>query len=178
MGWLDQPIDRLRDVIEGTYPPSPVTGRSIAASTFKATRTHGDLRAPSFPGAHFHRGFAVVVLESGGVAGDPPNAHGGSVRRAAVVRLDVGYLYARDAAERAAGAGNALWSPTLAAHDDAETIETALVYPAFWGGTTPTLVRVAALDRARTVELIANDRIVCERRYEILVSYAPGTVHP
>lgn len=173
-GWLSQPLDRVRDLIEGTYPVTPVVGRTVPAATFKATRLHGDLESPEFPGAHYHRGFDLVVDRSGGIGANPPNVHAGRMIRRAILSLRIGYLYGRDAASRAAGAGTALWSPTLTGHEDHELIEQALRYPAHWGGLTPEIVRLAPLDDATTRVVIPHQRILVTRLWEIQVSYQPG----
>lgn len=176
-GWLTAPLDRMRDILEGVYPATPVTGRSLAAGTFKATRLHGPLEDPAFPGAHFHRNFELFVEDSGDVEGDPPNLHAGSIRESAIVLVRVGYAYGRDAAGTGAGAGNALYTPSLTGHDDASKIREALSYPAFWGGLSQvTLVRLRAKERARSRILVPQQRMLVERRYELTCSYTPGTV--
>lgn len=176
MGWLTQPLARVIALVEGSYPASPVTGRSVTADTFTARRIQGDLASPSFPGHLFHRAFDLVVESTGAAAGDPPNVHAGSMRRRAVVALRIGYLDGHDAP--AAGDEIPYYTPSQTGHDDHETIEMALRYPAFWSGTTPGIVGLIPLGDAATQVLVPHERFLVVRRWELTCNYAPGVVHP
>lgn len=175
MGWLSEPLARVKALIGGTYPVTPVTGRSVPAETFVARRVQGDLASPNFPGNLFHRAFDFVVEASGGVPGDPPNVHAGSMRRRAVVLLRIGYLDGENAP--VAGDEIPYYTPSATGHDDHEAIEQALRYPAFWGGTTPAIVGLIPLGDATTQVIVPHERFLVVRRWEITCTYAPGTVH-
>ena len=172
VGWLDASVDRVRDIIEGTHPSVAVSGRSINAGRFKAARLHGGLDDPQFPGAHYHRGYELLVERSGRVVGDPPNAHAGSKRRRAVLVLRVGYLFGRDAPATGAGVGTSLWTPTITGHNDADDIEDALTYPAFWGGSS--IVGMVPTSDAETLVVIPQQRALVVSRWEMTCSFAPG----
>lgn len=176
MGWLTEPLAHVKALIEGSEPATPVTGRSVPADTFTARRIQGDLASPQFPGNLFHRAFDFVVEASGGVAGDPPNVHAGSMRRRAVVLLRIGYLDGEDAP--VATTEIPYYTPSETGHDDHETIEQALRYPAFWGGSTPAIVSLLPLGDATTQVIVPHERFLVVRRWELVVEYAPGVVHP
>ena len=180
MSWLTQPLARIEAIIEGRYPTSPVTGRSVASGIFKATKLHGTLADPTgdFPAVHFHRGYALVTDQSGYVEGQRArNARAGMDRRRAVLRLQVGYLFGRDTALAGPGAGTAMSAAALLAHSDFDLIEQALIDPDFWGGTSPTMYSVRLVDQVRTRELVTNSRLLAEASIEIQVGRVPGAVY-
>ena len=63
--YLTAPLARVEGIIEGTYPVVAVSGRSVTAARFVATRLHGDIEDPDFPMKHFAPaggGVAYVAL--------------------------------------------------------------------------------------------------------------------
>lgn len=174
--FLTEPLARVGALVEGAYPVSPVTGRSVPAGHHKATRLHGDLRSPEFPGAHFHRGYDIQVVSSGNVPGDPPNRNAGSKRRRVVIEIAIGYLIARDAPRVGAGVGSTLYDATMSAHSDHEQIAEALGWAAFWPGTSPAIVGAVPDGDVQTVVVAPQARIVVAARWALTLSYPPGTV--
>jgi hypothetical protein len=172
---LTEPLARVGAIVEGAYPSTPVSGRSVPEGRHRSTRLHGDLRDPQFPGAHFNRGYDLAVVSSGNVPGDPPNRNAGSKRRRVVVEVAIGYLIARDA-PRAAGAGSTLYDATMTAHSDHEQIAEALGWSAFWGGTSPAIVGAVPDGDVQTVVVVPQARIVVAARWALTLSYPPGTV--
>ena len=175
MPFLTQPIARLAAIIEGAYPATPITGRSVPAGRHKPTLLHGDLRDPEFPAAHFHRGYTLEVIESGDIERDPPNVRAGSQRKYALVRVDLGYLHARDAARVVAGSAGALMAPSVLGHSDHETIAQALRYSVFWSGTSPTIEGLTPSRSVSTEIVVRQSRIIVSATWRMVLSYAPGT---
>jgi hypothetical protein len=180
MGWLSAPLARIEAIIEGTYPTVPVTGRSLTARTFRATKLHGTLDDPAgeFPAVHFHRGYALLPVESGNIEGQRAlNARAGMGHRRALLTLQVGYLFGRESALAGPGAKTAKSHASLLAHEDFDLIEQALVWPAHWGGTAPTMYSVRLVNSVRTRELVAHARLIAEATFEIQVGRVPGAVY-
>lgn len=176
--FLSEPLARVAAIVEGAYPASPIAGRSVPAGQHRATRLHGDLRDPAFPGAHFLRGYDLAVVSSGTVPGDPPNRRAGSVRRRVVVEIAIGYLTSRDAPRVGAAVGSTLYDATMTAHSDHAQIAEALGWSAFWGGTSPAIVGAVPEGDVQTVVVAPQARIVVAARWALTLSYAPGTVWP
>lgn len=175
MSFLTAPLARLCALIEGSYPVTPVSGRSVTAGRLKPARLHGDLRDPEFPGVHYQRAYDLQVVSSGRAPGDPPNVRAGSMRAVVVVQLDIGYLTSRDAPSTGAGVGGTLYSPTLLAHSDHEDVAQCFAWPNFWTGTSPSIVRLIPDSDVETAQTEVQSRIVVSRRWRMTLSYAPGT---
>jgi hypothetical protein len=173
--FLTQPIARLAAIIEGVYPSTPITGRSVPAGRHKPTLLHGDLRDPSFPAVHFHRGYALRVVSTRERDGDPPNVRAGAVRKVILVEVAIGYLTGRDAPRTVAGAGDALTEPTLLGHSDHEQIAEAFRWPGFWPGTSPSIVQIRPEGPVTTSDVVPLSRLVVTSTWAITLSYAPGT---
>ena len=178
--WLASPLARIAAIIEGAYPDPPVAGRSVPAGTFKPSLLHGDLRDAAFPGAHYQRAYNLVVEDSGDAPDDPPNLRAGSMRATFTLRVDVGYIIGRDAPRLAAGEAGTLLDPSALGHSDHEAIRQALAWAGNWSGTTPEIVGLLPRkgDRARTETIAPVARIIVSRRYDLLLSFAPGSVIP
>lgn len=178
MALLSEPLDRFRGVIEGAYPSTPVTGRSVPAGTFAASTYRGDPSDLGWTGLGWHRHYQLTVKGSGALPGDPPNVHAGQMRLAVLVELSMGYTVSPDAKTTTAQACATVDDATALAHSDWETIFQALAFPGFWGGTSPAIVGLTSVDGARTSIVIPRRRIVCTSTWRLILSYAPGTVWP
>lgn len=175
MPFLTAVAARLAAIVEGAYPVVPVSGRSVPAARHKPARLHGNLRNDQFPGAHFHRAYDLDVDTSGRVPGDPPNVRAGAQRKNLIFRVDIGCHISRDAPSIAAGAGGALYSPTVLAHSDHEDIEQALSFPEFWSGVSPAIVGIVPAGDVSNEVIVEQARIVVSRLYRVTLNYAPGT---
>jgi len=179
MGLWTEPLARLAAIVEGTYPSPSVTGRTVTAGRYHATRLHGDLEDPAFPVARFHRGYRLV-LERTGYA-DPEtaqNPRAGQVRKRGTVLLSVGYLFGRRAPAPETAALTATSADAHQGADDHEELEAALIWSGNRGGTSPTIYAIRRVEDAVARVIVPHERLLVETRYVIEIAYQPGQVWP
>lgn len=173
-------LARLQAIVEGSYPVTPVTGRSIATTRFRLAKTSGGLSDPGYPIEDFHRRYELV--DRGFRRGEPLNARSGFARRVHLFDLNVGYVYGFG------GPGTGVTSTTGIASrvaedlsgDDAHALEQALTWPDFWGtlNASPLLsIYGIAIPESVPEVLIAGRRLLRRTRLEVGVSYVPGGVY-
>lgn len=178
MGLWTEPLARLAALVEGTYAPAPV-GRAVTPGRFTATRLHGDIEDPSFPVAHFHRGYRLILERTGYADPDTAqNPRAGQVRKRGIVLLSIGYRYGT----RAPGPQTAALTATSAdahdGHDDHELIEAALIYQGNRGGTSPEIYVIRRVEDAVARVIVSHERLLVETRYAVEIAYQPGQVWP
>lgn len=174
--WLEQPLTRLRAILEGSYPATHGSDdRWVTSGTFRSTRLHGDLAHPEFPAQHLHRGYDLVVQSSGFVRGQSANnTRGGRCDRRAVVMLRFGYLFGRDHPQAHSAGVTPLGVASELGHADHELVEWPLTWPGNRGGLDPTLYAINPIGDADLVVLDPLGRCLVQRPYELLASYVPG----
>lgn len=179
MSWSGLLTARLSGIVEGTYPASPETGRTITAGTFKPTLLHGQLEDPAFPAAHYHQGYRLVLGQA--LPLDGFNARSGIAKVRQRFTVSVGYLFGRSSARVGAGVGTATRSAEDVGADDLWALINGLCYPAHWGtlNDSPLLglcgVRWVSSD-VRT--LTDRARMLRESVFDAEVSLVPGGVYP
>lgn len=180
MDYITAPLTRVEALIEGTYPVVAVSGRSITAARFVATRLHGDLEDEDFPMKHFAPSDGAVPYLALPVAAgyaDPDraiNARSGMQRKRIDVRVVTGYVIGQSSPRIGAGAQTTKSAALIAGLNDHETIAQAMIWPGFWqSGSTIYGIRAAG-DTTHRV-LVEHQRLLVETTFEVSVSYAPGT---
>jgi hypothetical protein len=178
VSWQTLVTARATAIVEGTSPATGVSGRSITAGLFKATLMHGDLNDPSFPAAHFHRGYLLGLGDVEPV--EPFNPRAGIAKFRTRLRVSVGYLIGRSAPRRAAGVGTALRSAEDTGADDLWALVNGLCWPAFWGTLNASpLLGLYAINFVRSAprELVDRERVVRDTDFDLGVSLVPGGVY-
>lgn len=173
--WLEQPMTRVRALVEGTYPTTPSTSldRYITGSTFKSTRLHGDMTDPDFPDAMFHRGYDLLVNTTGFAPPDEAHNTRCVIRRAAMVTLRVGYTYGKD---HPLAHSQGVTSKSVAlelGHTDMERLEWVLTYPKNWLGTDPNLYSILRVGDVTSVDMDPTHRLIVQADYRVEVNYQP-----
>lgn len=179
MSWSDLFTARVAGLIEGTYPSSPETGRTITAGTFKPTLMHGQLEDPAFPAVHFPRGYRIALGQVLPV--QPFNARSGIARIRQRFTVSVGYLFGRDAPRAGAGVGTATRAAEDTGAGDLLLLINALSYPAHWGtlNASPLLGLVGlAFVSSDTRTVVERSRLVRDSVFDAELSVVPGGVYP
>lgn len=178
MSWQTLVTARATAIVEGTSPATGVSGRSITAGLFKATLMHGDLNDPSFPAAHFHRGYLLTLGDVEPV--EPFNARAGIAMFRTRLRISVGYLIGRSAPRRAAGVGTAQRVSEDTGADDLWTLVNGLCWPGFWGtlSASPALgLYGVTFVRSAPRVIVDRERVVRDTDLDVSVSLVPGEVY-
>lgn len=182
MSWQSLLLQRLEAIVDGTTPADGVSGRSIAANTFKRARVSGDLLAAEYPAEHFHR--AYQFEDKGFAPSDDArgvNARAGQCRRRVRIDLLVGYLGGHGAPGTAGAAGHGPRATETLSGADAHLLEQALTWPDFWGtlnASPPLGLFGILLLESRPEWLVRGQRLVRRTSLEIGVAYVPGAVYP
>lgn len=173
--WLAEPIARVRAIIEGTYPASPVAGRSVTAGLLERATYRDDPANLQWAGIGFHRHYLLQTDESGDREGDPVNRRAGSAREDWLFTVRIGYTVAPDARLSSASACADEDAATQLGHEDHHAIREALRWPAFWGDCSPALSQVRPVGRVRTSIVIPRRRVFVSAQFAATLSYAPGS---
>lgn len=169
---------RLRAIIEGAYPASPVTGRSVPSGTFHAATYKGDPSDLEWPGIGFHRSYTLTYVTTRERGGDPPNSHAGSQRKAAVFELALNYQASPDAPVAGSTVSASIEAATLLGHSDHEMVAQAFRHPDFWPGTSPVIAQIRPEGDVVSSIVVSRRRLQVTARWAVTLSYAPGTVWP
>lgn len=172
--WLSAPLARVRAIVEGAYPVSPVAGRSVTAGRFRRATYRGDVADPGWPGTGFHRHYLLTTESAGDVPGAAANWRTGRVLKRVVVELRVGYLVSPDAAVDRAGVCADEDAATQLGLEDAHELEEALRWPDFWAGTDPVLAQVRPAGDVTAAVVIPRARVLVSSRWELTLDFAPG----
>lgn len=176
MAFLTQPLARIRAIIEGSYPATAVTGRSVPVGMFSRSKYRGDLGDLAFPGTEFHRRYQIATRETRERPGDPPNVRAGAVRKVVVIEVSTGYLVSPDGQISSARACATVDEATELGHSDHELLSEAFRWPGFWTGTLPSIAQIRPEGSVVTSAVIPRARILVTSTWAITLSYAPGTV--
>ena len=172
--WLAEPIARLREIIEGTYPTSPVTGRSTTAGRFVRATYRDDPSSPLWPGLGFHRAYLITVQSTRDLPGAAANWRTGRVLKGVTFDVRVGYIVQPDSREVADGSCPDEESATQLGHEDAHEIEEALRWPDFWAGTTPSISQIRPAGDVSTTLVLPRRRVFVTSRWDMTADFAPG----
>jgi hypothetical protein len=173
--WLAGPLGRVRAIIEGIYPASPVAGRSVTAGRFTRADYRGDPYDLNWPGPNFHNAYLLNVDESGDREGDPVNRRAGAAREEVLVTVRVGYVIAPDGRIARGGCCADEDTATQLGHEDHHALREALRWPAFWADTTPSIAQIRPVGRVATAIVVPRRRVYVSSRYTLTLSYAPGS---
>ena len=174
--WLAGPLARFRAIVEGTFPASPVAGRSTTANRFKRSEYRGDPADPQWPGADYHRRYLVTVAAVRNVPGAPPNSRTGRVLKSVLLEVAMGYIVQPDGRVDRGGSCPDEEAATQLAAEDAHELEEALTWPDFWAGTDPAIAQIRVAGDATPLVVIPRCRVVCTSRWDVTVDFAPGQV--
>jgi hypothetical protein len=172
--WLAGPLSRFRAIVEGTYPASPVSGRSTTANRFKRSAYRGAPSDLGWPGADFHRRYLVTVAGVRNVAGAAPNHRTGRVLKSVLLELTMGYLVQPDGRVERAGACADEEAATQLGAEDAHELEEALSWPDFWAGTTPAIAQIRLAGDVTASVVVPRARVAVVSRWDLTVDYMPG----
>jgi len=173
--WLAEPAGRIRALIEGSYPASPVSGRSVTPGMLQRATYRDDPNSPLWPGLGFHRAYLLLTDATRDRPGDPVNRRAGAARKEWLFTVRVGYIVQPDSREVAAGSCPDEDAATQLGHEDHHAIEEALRWPDFWGDTSPALSQVRPAGDVTTSIVIPRRRVFVSAQYSATLSYAPGT---
>lgn len=172
--WLDGPIGRVRAIIEGTYPASPVTGRSTTAGRFVRSTYRGDPGDLGWAGTGFHRAYLLTVTATRDLPGAAANWRTGRVLKSVTFEVRVGYVVQPDGQIERAGSCASEEAATMLGHEDAHELEEALRWPDFWAGTTPSISQIRPAGDVSTTLVIPRKRVFVTSRWDMTVDFAPG----
>jgi len=175
VSFLTEPISRVRAIIEGSYPATPVTGRSVPASTIQKATYEGDPADLQWTGIGFHRRYQLPVLSTRNVDADKPNSRAGSQRKLVVFEVQIGYLVSPDSPIGTTSVCASVDEATALGHSDHELIAQAFQWSAFWSGTSPEIAGLVPAGDVSTAIIIPRKRIIVSARWSMLLHYAPGT---
>lgn len=173
--WLAEPVARVRAIIEGSYPSTPVTGRSVTADLIKRATYRDDPTDLQWAGIGFHRRYLLLTDESGDRDGDPVNRRAGAAREEWVFTVRIGYTIAPDGRTASSTACADEDAATQLGHEDMHAIREALRWPAFWGDCTPSIAQVRPVARVRTSIVIPRRRVFVSAQFSATLGYAPGS---
>ena len=173
--WLAEPVARVRAIIEGSYPASPVTGRSVTAGLIARATYRDDPADLQWPGLGFHRRYLLQTDETGDRDGDPVNRRAGAAREEWVFTVRIGYTVSPDGRIASTTACADEDAATQLGHEDHHAIREALRWPAFWGDLTPSVAQIRPVGRVRTTIVIPRRRVFVSAQFSATLSYAPGS---
>lgn len=173
--WLAEPTARVRAIIDGSYPASPVTGRSVTAGRLVRAAYRGDPADLAWPGVGFHGSYLLITDVTRDRPGDPVNRRAGSARKEWLFTVRIGYIVQPDGREVSTGACADEDAATQLGHEDHHAIEEALRWPDFWGDTSPALSQVRPASDVTTSIVIPRRRVFVSAQYSATLSYAPGS---
>lgn len=174
--WLAGPLGRFRAIVEGTYPATPVSGRSTTANRFKRSEYRGAPSDQGWTGVDFHRRYLVTVVGVRNVAGALPNHRTGRVLKSVLLELTMGYLVQPDGRVERVGACADEEAATQLGAEDAHELEEALSWPDFWAGTSPSISQIRLAGDVVPTVVVPRARVVTVSRWDMTVNYAPGQV--
>lgn len=172
--WLAAPLGRFRAIVEGTYPASPVAGRSTTAGRFRRSEYRGDPTDPAWPGVDFHRRYLVTVEATRNLPGMTPNHRTGRVLKSVLLRVAMGYLVQPDGRIERGGACADEEAATQLGAEDAHELEEALSWPDFWAGTAPGISQIRLAGDVAPAVVIPRKRVLVTSRWDVTIDYAPG----
>lgn len=174
--WLAEPIARFRAIIEGTYPVSPVAGRSVTAGRIQRATYRDDPASLEWPGTDFHRRYLVTVAGVRNVAGAAPNHRTGRVIKSVLVNVAMGYVVQPDGRITRDGSCPDEEAATQLAAEDTHELEEALCWPDFWAGTTPAIVQIRLTADVTPAVIVPRRRVLVTSQWDVTVDYVPGQV--
>lgn len=174
--WLAGPLGRFRAIVEGTYPATPVSGRSTTANRFKRSEYRGAVADQGWTGVDFHRRYLVTVVGVRNVPGALPNHRTGRVLKSVLLELTMGYLVQPDGRVERVGACADEEAATQLGAEDAHELEEALSWPDFWAGTSPSISQIRLAGDVVPTVVVPRARVVTVSRWDMTVNYAPGQV--
>lgn len=173
--WLAEPVARVRAIIEGSYPVTPVAGRSVTAGLIQRATYRDDPADLQWPGTGFHRRYLLQTDETGDRDGDPVNRRAGAAREEWVFTVRIGYTISPDGRIASASACADEDAATQLGHEDMHAIREALRWSAFWADCSPALSQVRPVGRVRTSIVIQRRRVFVSSQFSATLSYVPGS---
>lgn len=173
--WLAGPIARVRAIIEGSYPATPVTGRSVTANLIQRATYRDDPADLQWAGTGFHRRYLLLTDETGDRDGDPVNRRAGAAREEWRFTVRIGYVVSPDGRITGTNVCADEDAATQLGHEDHHAIREALRWPAFWGSTTPEIAQIRPVGPVRTSIVIPRRRVFVSAQFSATLAYAPGS---
>jgi hypothetical protein len=173
--WLAEPIARVRAIIEGSYPVSPVAGRSVTAGRIQRATYRDDPASLEWVGVGFHRHYLLQTDETGDRDGDPVNRRAGAAREDWLFTVRIGYVVQPDARVVRDDSCVDEDAATQLGHEDFHAIREALRWPEFWGDTSPAISQIVPAGKVRTSIVIPRRRVFVSAQFAATLSYAPGS---
>lgn len=174
--WLEEPLARVRAIVEGSYPSVAVPGRSVTAGRFLRSEYRGNPADPQWPGTDFHRRYLVTVASVRNVPGAAPNHRTGRVLKSVLVNVAMGYVVQPDGRHERDGSCPDEEAATQLGAEDAHELEEALSWPDFWAGTSPSIAQIRTAGDVTATVLVPRRRVLVVSQWDVTVDYAPGQV--
>lgn len=173
--WLEEPLARVRAIIEGSYPSVAVPGRSVTAGLIQRATYRDDPTNLQWPGVGFHRRYLLLTDETGDREGDPVNRRAGAAREDILFTVRIGYTVAPDGRIPDDNVCADEDAASQLGHEDMHAIREALRWPDFWGDCSPALSQVRPVGRVRTSIVVPRRRVFVSAQFSATLSYAPGS---